>query len=263
MNHPQDATAPARVAVDARQLRDHPVAGAFIRANFDHDRPLHGLSSASRDAAAWVTRGWDPPHHEWLYVVGSPAAASALAADLAAADPSLVGVTVERSIVDSLPPRLVPTGEPWDWWSIGEPPAPRVDETNVVFDPGTDPELAEQIQSLLDLASPDHWAPPGHPRIHQWAVLRDRASQDLVACAADTRPGGNVPHLASVATHPDHRGQGLAKTVVSALTRRLFDEGADQVTLGMHAHNDAARRVYTDLGFVVRHAWLSGRITLP
>jgi ribosomal protein S18 acetylase RimI-like enzyme len=259
VNESDDLTTPA-VPADAQDLRDHPVAGPFIIANFDQDRPLHGLSTSSGDAAAWVTRGWDPPHHEWLYVVGSPRVAARLASQLAAVDPSIVGVTAERSLLDALPRGLVPTGDPWDWWSVDQAPAPRVEESKVQFDRGSDAELAAQIQELLDLASPDHWAPPGHPRVHQWAVLRDDRSARLVACAADTRPGGAVPHLASVATHPDYRGRGHAKTVVAALTRHLFDAGASVVTLGMHAHNDAARRVYSDLGFRVRYAWLSGRI---
>jgi GNAT superfamily N-acetyltransferase len=243
------------------ELRDHPAAGEFVRANFDHDRPLQGLTSASHDAAAWVTRGWDPPHHEWLYLVGTPGSAAALGSVMAAADPSIVGVTVERSIVSSLPAHLIPTGEPWDWWSIERAPKPRDGESNVRFDNGADPVLNDQILALLELASPDHWAPPGHPRIAQWAVLQDPLSGELIACAADTRPGGSVPHLASVATHPEQRGRGHAKTIVGALTRRLFDQGADTVTLGMHATNDAARRVYEDLGFSVRYAWLSGRIS--
>ena len=71
-----------------------------------------------------------------------------------------------------------------------------------------------------------------------------------------------VPHLASIATHPSARGRGLGALVTAALTRRLLDEGAPVVTLGMYADNDVARRMYLRLGFRCDHRWSSRAVVL-
>ena len=44
----------------------------------------------------------------------------------------------------------------------------------------------------------------------------------LVAVAADEPMRPDVPHLASIATHPDVRGTGLGAAVTAALTRQLL-----------------------------------------
>jgi predicted GNAT family acetyltransferase len=70
-----------------------------------------------------------------------------------------------------------------------------------------------------------------------------------------------VPHIASVATHPDYRGQGLARATVGVMTTQLLDEGVPRVTLGSYAYNAPAAAVYRSLGYEVRHRWRSGRLT--
>jgi predicted GNAT family acetyltransferase len=73
------------------------------------------------------------------------------------------------------------------------------------------------------------------------------------------RPG--IPHLGSVATHPDWRGRGLSRDLCSRLTRDALAGGAPAVTLGMHAANRSARAVYSSLGYTVGQRWASGRVT--
>ena len=46
------------------------------------------------------------------------------------------------------------------------------------------------------------------------------------------------------------------------LTRRLLDEGAPVVTLGMYADNDVARRMNLRLGFRCDHRWSSRAVVL-
>ena len=67
-----------------------------------------------------------------------------------------------------------------------------------------------------------------------------------------------VPHLASVVVDPHARGRGLAADLCARLTRDALAAGAPVVTLGMYSDNDAARRVYTGLGFVVDRDFVSG-----
>ena len=63
------------------------------------------------------------------------------------------------------------------------------------------------------------------------------------------RPG--IPHLGSVATRDQWRGRGLARDLCARMTRDLLEAGAPAVTLGMHAGNRSARRVYASLGYQV------------
>lgn len=191
--------------------------------------------------------------------MGAPAAAAQLAVLLTQSEGNLAGATVERAMLDSLPTALRPEGDAWDWWSTARIPRRLDGERAVSITANLDAATAGEIQDLLNVASPGHWAPPGHPTALEWAWVRHPVAGNIVACASHTRQSQDVPHLASVATHPQHRGQGWARVVVAALTRYLLETGSPAVTLGMHADNAAARRVYTDLGFTVKHSWMSGR----
>ena len=50
--------------------------------------------------------------------------------------------------------------------------------------------------------------------------------------------------------------------MTAALTRQLFDEGADIVTLGMYADNASGRALYDALGFRDEHHFTSGPLTV-
>jgi predicted GNAT family acetyltransferase len=86
------------------------------------------------------------------------------------------------------------------------------------------------------------------------------APTPLVAIAAVTSMRAGIPHLGSVATHPDWRGRGLSRDLCSRLTRDALAGGAPAVTLGMHAANRPARAVYSSLGYEVGYRWASGRV---
>ena len=59
--------------------------------------------------------------------------------------------------------------------------------------------------------------------------------------------------VSAVCTHPDARGRGYARTL---MLRVMTDIRAEGLTPFLHswAFNYAAIRVYTDLGFVLRHS---------
>ncbi len=119
------------------------------------------------------------------------------------------------------------------------------------------PEQDEQaVEELLAASSPTASAQPGDEKVNRWVGVREEGA--LIACAADTSGSTGVGHLSSIAVLPAHRGRGLAKAVTAALTRQLFAEGADTVTLGMYASNDAGRGVYDALGFADEHRFTSG-----
>lgn len=106
-----------------------------------------------------------------------------------------------------------------------------------------------------------------------WLDLRDRLAKDplifrdmvasigLPKAFASSRAGGRTASIAygvlchgmlvveSVATHPDHRGKGLAKRTVGALMNWARDAGADKACLQVVADNHPALAVYRALGF--------------
>lgn len=211
---------------------------------------------------------WDRP---WIIAMGpEPTAVTRCAVALVDDGGLPEGITVERRAFTGLPSRMRPVEHwEWDWWYTTTPPALRAGEDRVVgLDPG-DP----RIPALLAIASPDAMIRPGDPRISGWWAIEagsltsgaapaapEHAADQLVAIAAVTSMRAGIPHLGSVATHPDWRGRGLSRDLCARLTRDALAGGAPAVTLGMHAANRSARAVYTSLGYTVGQRWASGRM---
>jgi GNAT superfamily N-acetyltransferase len=206
---------------------------------------------AGDGATAWL--GVDPDDRTpYLSTLGEPAAVAALLAELLPELPPRQRVTLPRGT-----PRLLPawvglvSASDWDFRWLDAPPPRQPGEERVR---PVDDEPA--IKELLAEASPTASAQPGDAAVRRWVGVRDGGR--LVACAADTSGATGVGHLSSIAVHPDARGQGLGRAVTAALTRRLFDEGNDLVTLGMYASNGFGRAVYDVLGYVDDHRFTSG-----
>jgi GNAT superfamily N-acetyltransferase len=212
---------------------------------------------------------WDRP---WIIAMGpDPAAVAQCVVALVEEGGPPEGITVERRAFTRLPARMRPIEHwEWDWWFTRSAPPARVGEALVVALGADDP----RIRALLAEASPDAMIRPGDPRIRGWWAIeagdldtgaapdtRETRPRQLIAIAAVTAMRPGIPHLGSVATHPDWRGRGLSRDLCSRLTRDALAEGAPAVTLGMHAANRSARAVYTSLGYTVGHRWASGRLT--
>lgn len=60
----------------------------------------------------------------------------------------------------------------------------------------------------------------------------------------------SVAALGNIATHNEHRGQGLARRVTAALVQSLLQNGIQHIGLNVQADNHAAVACYTKLGFV-------------
>jgi len=56
-------------------------------------------------------------------------------------------------------------------------------------------------------------------------------------------------HVATLATHPDLRRQGIAKKLLSHALRYLIDEGAQTSFLEVRASNIAAQEMYRKFGY--------------
>ena len=56
-------------------------------------------------------------------------------------------------------------------------------------------------------------------------------------------------HIATVATHPDFRRQGIAKGLLVEALREAHNEGAKAALLEVRAGNEAALKMYETFGF--------------
>ncbi len=56
-------------------------------------------------------------------------------------------------------------------------------------------------------------------------------------------------HVTNVAIHPDYRGRGLGKKMMEELLRCVEDQAVCRETLEVRISNEAAIRMYYDLGF--------------
>lgn len=70
-------------------------------------------------------------------------------------------------------------------------------------------------------------------------------------CVVDGRWAG----FAAVEVDPGRRREGLATRVMSALAHRALEEGASAAWLQVEEENEAARALYTGLGFTPHHAY--------
>lgn len=205
---------------------------------------------AGQDATAWL--GVDPDDRTpYLSTQGAPEAVAVLLGALLPELPPRQRVTVPRGTPARFPAWVGMEGTDWDFrWLAG--PAPVQPGEELVA-----PETDEQaVKELLAASSPTASAQPGDEKVNRWVGVREDG--ELIACAADTSGATGVGHLSSIAVRPEQRGRGLAKAVTAALTRTLFADGCDLVTLGMYAHNGAGRAVYDALGFVDEHRFTSG-----
>ncbi len=209
---------------------------------------------AGGGATVWV--GTDAQAHlPYLSGLGVPAAVGGLLGEVVAELPHGHRVTLPRGTRAHLPAWVSLDGTDWDLRWLPSPPARQPGEDRVVQ--VDDPE---QVRELLARASPTASAQPGDPQARRWAGISSPAGE-LLACAADTSATPGVGHLSSIAVDPSARGHGLGRAVTAALARRLFDEGADLVTLGMYAGNAAGRAVYDALGFRDEHRFTSGQLS--
>lgn len=58
-------------------------------------------------------------------------------------------------------------------------------------------------------------------------------------------------HIATIAVHPEFRGQGIAHRLVAVSLREVIQKGARHATLEVRAHNIKAQKLYKKFGFEV------------
>ena len=222
----------------------------------DHDPYVRG-SLRSPEVNGWTGHGavaWRATDAEervsYLMSLGEPAAVAALIADLVGEITHNTRVTLPRGTPPLLPAWVAVDGTDWEFFWVDAPMPAQARERDVVD------VLPEEVAPLLTVASPTASAQADDPYVRRWVGVR--GPEGLLACAADTSGATGVGHLSSIAVHPSARGQGLGAAVTAALTRQLFDERMDLVTLGMYADNTAGFALYRHLGMRNDHHFTSG-----
>lgn len=146
----------------------------------------------------------------------------------------------------------------WDWMVTDREPALAAAEPDVVvLEPSRD---ADAIRACLAASNPGTTADPAGPDEAAWFGVRD--GERLVGVAGASLRGGRADdgfswHLHGLGVRPGARARGLGAALTAAVTRAGLAAGAQWVSLGMYADNDAARRIYRRLGFVTEGRFAS------
>ena len=184
----------------------------------------------------------------WLNVVGSVRAAAALAEiALAELGERCCGITAPRGF-DLVRPDGAQEPGLWDLMRCDAAPPVQPGE-----DRAARVESLAAVQAFLDRVNPHHSVRSDHPEVELWMGVADEASDALLAVGALTRRPHGTGYLASIATAPEARGQGLGGAVTTALTRYAFAAGDRICTLAHYHPNEPARRLYQRLGYRTTH----------
>ena len=121
--------------------------------------------------------------------------------------------------------------------------------------PSRDVELSvlshPDMQDMLALAALTHPG-PFQPHTYQFGTfLGVRVDGMLVAMGGQRMHLPGYRELSAICTHPDFRGRGYARLIVSRLVAAVFDEGLTPF-LHVEADNLGAQALYSTLGFVER-----------
>jgi ribosomal protein S18 acetylase RimI-like enzyme len=117
----------------------------------------------------------------------------------------------------------------------------------------------DAVLELIELTRPG----PFNPRTIELGGYVGIWREDRLAAMGGFRlhPGDWI-EISAVCTHPDFQGQGLATRVVKAVAHSVRAQGAVPM-LHMAKTNEAARRVYENLGFTVRTEMNFAQLTTP
>jgi predicted GNAT family acetyltransferase len=111
----------------------------------------------------------------------------------------------------------------------------------------------EDVPEMVELAKLTVPGPFCRRTIEFGGYIGIREAGRLAAMTGQrTHPTGFI-EVSAVCTHPDFRGRGFAKILVSAVARSIYARG-ETPFLGVKQDNLKARRAYQSVGFSIRRA---------
>jgi GNAT superfamily N-acetyltransferase len=118
-------------------------------------------------------------------------------------------------------------------------------------------ELTPQVEELMDLGAPfvrrrthsDYWM---YARLFSStcpvAMLDGKVVGVVIAFRSQDAP--SEVYVQDVATHPEHRGHGVARLLLSTLGEQVAHRGVTRMYLTSEPDNRPAHRTWLSLGFV-------------
>jgi ribosomal protein S18 acetylase RimI-like enzyme len=108
------------------------------------------------------------------------------------------------------------------------------------------------------------WAPGIRDRLVAAILARSDMSVYMAYADSDPAPVGFATCIESFSTfwaspalnlhdlmvHPDRRGRGIGRALLSAVERAARESGCCKVTLEVHANNERAKGLYRKVGFI-------------
>ena len=140
----------------------------------------------------------------------------------------------------------------WDFYSIDT-------AGFALFDQATESKDDLGIKQLLETHAPNSSVWPGNEEVIFWGELRE--GSELVATGTLVKWRTGEVMFASIATHADFRGRGLAQTLVKQMLSSAANKGIGHVGLGVFAGNIAAKKAYEKVGFKLIGEFSSYQLT--
>jgi ribosomal-protein-alanine N-acetyltransferase len=109
-----------------------------------------------------------------------------------------------------------------------------------------------QVQAIDEISFSSPWPKNAYryellenPNGHCWVAEIDNKIVGLLVCWLVVDEG----HIATIAVHPAHRGQGISRALVVSGLADLISKGAASVTLEVREGNLVAQNLYRYFGF--------------
>jgi ribosomal protein S18 acetylase RimI-like enzyme len=220
------------------------------------DDALLAWAAGGREHAGWVVdgavgaMGTDLSARDRLLVTGRPDAVAALADRVLADHHVGIRITGDTALIGAvvdLRPVLTLSDE-YGWMQVNaeELQRPEALAGTVKWLPAA---AETEVAELLAAAHPGSEAKPGGVGVRRWAGIRQGGR--LVAVAAEAWSAPNLGFLAGVAVAENERGQGLGRTLCSAVLHELTSQHG-RAALLVDLWNEPAISLYQGLGMTLR-----------
>lgn len=211
------------------------------------DRPiwsaLTGRHAALAEGGA-LARRYDPAVN--TFAAARDDSAPALQALAALAKPGS-GLLLLQADAVAVPPGLVAVSTAEAVQMVAERPATIGHDDRIeALGAGDIPAM----QALADLTKPGPFTPRALDLGGFWGV---KTGGRLVAMAGERMKPDGFTEISGVCSHPDARGQGLARLLSMYVAGRILERG-EVPFLHAYATNTAAIRLYETIGFTLRSA---------
>jgi predicted GNAT family acetyltransferase len=121
---------------------------------------------------------------------------------------------------------------------------------------------AADVPEMMDLVAVAKPGPFLERTIEFGGYIGIRRQGRLVAMAGERMHPAGYAEISAVATHPDHRGQGLAELLVRAVAAGIVERGEIPI-LHASADNERAIRLYRAMGFTVARQMSFALVRVP